>query len=438
MGPMSIDLATRVWDHSFRIDPIVRTLLDTDFYKLLMLQMIWKLKPDTHVAFGLVNRSSRVRLAAVIDRDELVAQLDHARTLRFQRNELVWLAGNSFYGKTQIFEPGFIDYLAGFQLPSYELSERDGQFELRFEGLWAQTTMWEVPCLAIVSEMRARAAMKGLSRFELDVFYARGKAKLWDKIERLRVLAQEGPLRVGDFGTRRRHGFLWQRWCVEALMEGLGPNFTGTSNVKHALDLGCEAIGTNAHELPMVYAAQARTEEELRQAPFAVLEAWAKLYAGNLLVLLPDTFGTTNFLAGAPDWAADWTGARPDSKPPIEAAEELIAWWRARGRDPREKLVVLSDAMTIDTIEESVRALRGKVQVSIGWGTALTNDFVGCLPIETGIDLKPVSLVCKVFEVDGSPAVKLSDNPAKFLGPSGEIERYTRVLGYRPGVARDA
>lgn len=435
---MSTDLAGRAFDHSFRIDPIFRSLLDTDFYKLLMLQMIWKMKPQTRVAFGLVNRSTAVKLATQVEKSELVAQLDHAMTVRFQRNELVWLAGNSFYGKAQIFEPGFIDYLARFRLPPYELSERDGQFELRFDGLWAETTMWEVPALAIVSELRARSAMRDMSRFELDLLYARAKAKLWDKIERLRTLAEEGPLRIGDFGTRRRHGFLWQRWCVAALQEGLGSNFTGTSNVKHALDLGCEAIGTNAHELPMVFAAEARTDEALRQAPFDVLEAWSKLYASNLLVLLPDTFGTTNFLAAAPDWAADWTGARPDSKPPIEAAEELIAWWRARGRDPREKLVILSDAMTIDTIEESVRALRGKVQVSIGWGTALTNDFVGCLPKERAIDLKPVSLVCKVFEVDGRPAVKLSDNPAKFLGPADEVARYTRVMGYEPGARREA
>ena len=472
---MSVDLATRAWDHSFRIDPIVRTLLDTDFYKFLMLQMIWKLKPDARVAFGLTNRTSAVRLADVIDEGELVAQLDHARTLRFARNELVWLAGNTFYGREHIFEPAFIAFLADFRLPPYELSRRDGQFELRFEGPWTHTTMWEVPCLAIVSELRARAAMAGMSRFELDLLYARAKAKLWAKIERLRALAGEGPLRVGDFGTRRRHSFLWQRWCVAALMEGLGGNFTGTSNVKHALDLGVDAIGTNAHELPMVYAAQAAAgqaqaaagraqvaagqaqaaagpqgaaasetdDAALRRAPYTVLEAWSKLYGGNLLVLLPDTFGTTNFLAGAPDWVADWTGARPDSKPPIEATEELIAWWRARGRDPREKLVILSDGMTIDSIEASVRALRGRVKLSIGWGTALTNDFGDCLPRDrspgaSAVDFKPVSLVCKVFEVDGRPAVKLSDNPAKVMGPPAEVERYARVLGYRAGRWRDA
>lgn len=432
------DLATRVYNHSFRIDPIVRTLLDTDFYKLLMLQMIWRLKPETKVTFRLRNRTPSIRLAGTIAESDLAAQLDHARSLRFQKNELIWLAGNSFYGKTRIFDPGFLDYLASFRLPPYELSLRDGDFELRFPGPWRETTMWEIPALAILNELRARAAMRSMSRFELDILYARAKTKLWSKVERLRALAREGPLRLSDFGTRRRHGFLWQRWCVEALQEGLAQNFIGTSNVKLAMDLGLEAIGTNAHELPMVYAALADTDAALAKAPFKVLEDWAKLYEGNLRILLPDTFGTTNFLAAAPDWAADWTGARPDSKPPIEGAEELIAWWKSKGQNPAEKLIILSDAMTIESIESSVRHLRGRAQISIGWGTNLTNDFSGCVPHGAGADLAPPSLVCKVSEVDGRPAVKLSDNPGKFLGPPQEIARYERVFGYRPAVARPA
>jgi nicotinate phosphoribosyltransferase len=270
-----------------------------------------------------------------------------------------------------------------------------------------------------------------MSRFDLDVLYARAKAKLWSKVERLRALAAEGPLRVSDFGTRRRHGFLWQRWCVEALQEGLGENFIGTSNVKHAMDTGLEAIGTNAHELPMVYAALARDDAELRDAPYDVLRDWQRMYGGNLLVVLPDCFGTTAFLQQAPDWVADWKGARPDSKEPVDAARELIAWWKRRGRDPREKLVVLSDAMDVDAIETASRALRGQVNLSIGWGTNLTNDFSGCAPAGVDGELRAISLVCKVVEADGRPAVKLSDNPNKVLGPPEEIERYRRVFGVR-------
>jgi nicotinate phosphoribosyltransferase len=428
------DIATRVYNHTFRIDPIVRTLLDTDFYKLLMLQMIWKLHGDKRVTFELINRTLTVRLADIVEERELIDQLDHARTLRLAKNELIWLAGNTFYGTKQIFEPSFIEWLANYRLSEYELIRRDGQYELRFEGLWTQTTMWEIPALAIINELRARAAMRSMSRFDLDVLYARAKAKLWSKVERLRILAAEGPLRLSDFGTRRRHGFLWQRWCVEAMQEGLGESFVGTSNVKHAMDTGLEAIGTNAHELPMVYAAVAADEDALRDAPYAVLRDWAKMYGGNLLVVLPDCFGTTAFLQQAPDWVADWKGARPDSKPPIPAARELIAWWRERGRDPREKLIVLSDGLDIDIIESAVRALRGLVNVSIGWGTNLTNDFKDCAPAGVDGELRAISIVCKVVEANGRPTVKLSDNPNKVIGPPDEIERYRRVFG-EAGVA---
>ena len=136
--------------------------------------------------------------------------------------------------------------------------------------------------------------------------------------------AQAGDLRLSDFGTRRRHGFLWQRWCVEAVKEGLGPSFIGTSNVLLAMDNDLEAIGTNAHELPMVAAALARDDEELRWAPYRILDQWRQTYGGNLLIALPDAFGTKAFLRDAPEWVADWTGFRPDSAPPIQAGEEII------------------------------------------------------------------------------------------------------------------
>src|SRR6516162_3836256 len=306
------DIANRTYNHRWRLDPIVRSLLDTDFYKLLMLQMIRECYPNQRVTFSVINRSRHVRLAETIDEGELRAQLDHARSIRFTKKELIWLAGNTFYGKTHMFSPAFINWLSTFRLPEYELRKADGQYELHFHGPWTHTTMWEIPALAILNELRSRAVVKGQGRFTLDVLYARAKAKLWTKVERLRKL--EG-LRLSDFGTRRRHGFLWQRWCVEAVKEGLGPAFTGTSNVLLAMDNDLEAIGTNAHELPMVLAALAGTDEELRRAPYQVLRDWQRYYGGNLLIVLPDTFGTTAFMRDAPDWVADWTGFRPDSAP---------------------------------------------------------------------------------------------------------------------------
>jgi nicotinate phosphoribosyltransferase len=171
--------------------------------------------------------------------------------------------------------------------------------------------------------------------------------------------------------------------------------------------------------------------------------------------MLPDTFGTTQFLADAPEWAADWTGQRIDSKDPYLAGDEYIEWLKMRGRDARDKLVIASDTLDIDailglhayfggTLAKGTRAtdfrnaldfqdrrkwIPGRrIRFSAGWGTLLTNDFRGCDPDgSSGFD--PVGLICKVSDVEGRPAVKLSDNYAKALGPAPEIERYRRVFG---------
>ena len=419
------DIARRVYNHTWKLDPIIRSLLDTDFYKLLMLQMIWGLYPSVHATFTLINRTTSVRLADEIDEAELRAQLDHARTIRFSKKEMIWLAGNTFYGRKQIFDPDFLAWLAGFRLPEYELTKRDGQYELNFRGPWSETTMWEIPALAIINELRSRAAMRSLGPFALDVLYARAKAKTWAKVERLRKYPD---LQISDFGTRRRHSFLWQRWCVEALKEGIGPSFTGTSNVLLAMDTDLEALGTNAHELPMVLAALARDDEELRAAPYKVLTDWQSYYGGNPLIVLPDSFGTAAFLKDAPDWVANWTGFRPDSAPAIEGGEKIIEWWKEKGKDPKKKLLIFSDALDVETIEKAYCHFRGKARLSFGWGTNLTNDFVGCSP-ERNDQLRAISLVCKVSEANGHPAVKLSDNPEKATGDPKEVERYLRIFG---------
>jgi len=426
------DIATRVYNHGWRLDPVVRSLLDTDFYKLLMLQLIWQRHADVQATFALINRTTSVRLGEVIDERELREQLDHARSLRFSKRELIWLAGNSFYGKQRMFAPDFLAWLADFRLPDYELRTIDGQFELHFDGPWTHTTMWEIPALAIVNELRSRAALKGRGRFELDILYARAKAKLWDKVERLRAIPD---LVLSDFGTRRRHGFLWQRWCVEAVKEGLGSRFIGTSNVLLAMDNDLEAIGTNAHELPMVLAALAGDDAGVAAAPYRVLEEWRAHYDGNLLIALPDAFGTAAFLRHAPNWLADWTGFRPDSMPPIEGGEQIMAWWQAHGVDPRQRLLIFSDGMDVDSIEATARHFRGRVRTSFGWGTNLTNDFRGCDP-EGGHALEPISLVAKVIAANGRPAVKLSDNPAKVTGDPAEIARYRRIFGDEGRPAR--
>ncbi|GGG80110.1 nicotinate phosphoribosyltransferase [Salipiger pallidus] len=417
-----MDIATRVWNHKWKIDPIVRSLIDTDFYKLLMCQSVFHNRPNVKVTFSLINRSKDVPLAKLIDEGELREQLDHIRSLSLTRGESTWLRGNTFYGKRQMFRPDFMEWFENLRLPPYFLERVGDQYELTFEGSWPEVMLWEIPALAVLMELRSRAVLNDMKRFELQILYARASTKLWEKIERLR---DTPGVRIADFGTRRRHSFLWQDWCVQAMCEGLGENFTGTSNCLIAKNRDLEAIGTNAHELPMVYAALAENDEALARAPYDVLADWQQEHSGNLRIILPDTYGTKGFLDRAPDWLVGWTGIRIDSGAPEEGAEAAIAWWKARGEDPTQKLVIFSDGLDVDKILELKEKFRDRVRVSFGWGTLLTNDFRGLTQDDR---LSPFSLVCKAVSADGNPTVKLSDNPNKAMGPADEIERYKRVF----------
>jgi nicotinate phosphoribosyltransferase len=191
-----------------------------------------------------------------------------------------------------------------------------------------------------------------------------------------------------------------------------------------------------------------------------LLDLWQQTYHGELLILLPDTFGTTQFLQGAPDWVPSWTGQRADSKDPFVAGDEYIAWLESRGRDPKQKLFIASDGLDVDSILGLHAYFGGtlrngatpsdfrhaadfleadkwhpsrRIRFSAGWGTLLTNDFRDCNP-QGDNSFDPLSLVCKLNEADGRSAVKLSDNFQKALGSPADIERYRRTFGMA-GVA---
>ena len=418
-----VDIARRVWNHKWKIDPIVRSLLDTDFYKLLMCQSIFRNKPDTSVTFSLINRSKNIKLAELIDEGELREQLDHIRSLSLSRGESTWLRGNTFYGKRQMFRSDFMEWFETLKLPPYHLEKKAGQYELIFEGSWPEVMLWEVPALSVLMELRGRAVLNKMAKFELEVLYARAMTNLWEKIENLRDI---DDLKIADFGTRRRHSFLWQDWAVQAMLEGLEDKFIGTSNCLIAMKRDIEAIGTNAHELPMIYSALAESDEELANAPYQVLADWHEEHDGNLRIILPDTYGTVAFLKRAPDWLKQWTGIRIDSGDPVEGAEAAIAWWKDKGENPEDKLVIFSDGLDTPTIRDLHQKFNGRVKVSFGWGTNLTNDFRGL--VSDG-SLDAFSLVCKPIKANEMPTVKLSDNLNKAMGPSEEINRYKRVFG---------
>lgn len=444
---MSQDLALRVHNHNYGLDPFVRSLLDTDFYKILMACFIWKQYPDVHVGFRVKNRSAKTfKFSSVISEDELRAQLDYVKSLRFTNSELIWLQGNTFYGQAGIFPPAFIEKLRELRLPDYKLSiGEDGEYDLEFYGSWLEVTFWEIYALSIMNEAKARVGMRDMSKYQLRVLYANATAKLVGKLKDLR---QAGVTGIAEFGTRRRHGFLWQEFAIEAMSEELGGAFIGTSNALHAMRQGLPAIGTNAHELPMVITAIQRLamldrmdkgeEMDTRaffDAQYDVLRQWQEVYSGNLLVGLPDTFGTTQFLENAanhfPD-VSEWRGFREDSKDPVIGAEEKIAFWQRLGQDPREKLQLFSDGLDVAKMIDLHGRFSDRIQCGYGWGTLATNDFRGCDP-RGGNAMDPVSVVCKpsLVELHGRAVtpVKLSDNYTKATGSEGEIAFYRGVFG---------
>jgi len=437
-----MDFAKRAIDHlHYDIDPVIRNRLDNDFYKLLMRRLINEKHAGTRVRFAFTNRSKGIPLARIIPIEVLRAHLDHIQTLRYTDADIHWVGGNTFYGEEGMFPKPYLNALRLSRLPDYELSiDERGQFVFETEGTWADVMDWEDYFLATLNELRIRSLMRGMTRLEIEITYARAKSKFHAKLE---ALKEHPGIFVSEFGTRRRHSHLWQRWIIEAMIEVLGSQMVGTSNSYFARELGIPAKGTNAHELPMVYAAKAAQDhpgddEALRQSQYQVLRDWQSIYGDALRVGLPDTFGTTQFLQNAPIEFSWWKGFRPDSKDPYEATDELVAYWLRNGQDPHKKTIVYADGLDVavpgyeiqgESIIDIHRAVRDRVDDTYGWGTMASNDFVGCVPGRPGL-LDPISIVCKVHSVNGHPAVKISDNPAKAKSPSqAELERYLRVFG---------
>ena len=262
-------------------------------------------------------------------------------------------------------------------------------------------------------------------------------------------------LSVADFGTRRRHSFLWQEYVVNAMAANLGGAFTGTSNAFLAHKHDLEAIGTNAHEIPMVMAALATDDDALRASQYRVLELWQATYEGALRIMLPDTFGTTQFLENAPTGRPTGPGSASTARIPTWPAMSISTGSRraAAIRMTSSSLpptrstwttfldctpifcgalangVTSADFYSASDFNDPRKWTPGRrIRFSAGWGTFLANDFRGCDPAGGSL-FDPIGLICKVSTVDGKPAVKLSDNYNKALGTPSEIERYRRVFG---------
>jgi nicotinate phosphoribosyltransferase len=393
--------------------PIIKSLLDIDFYKFTMGRLVFNWYREVPVKYTLQNRNSLVRLADYVQKRDLRRELDHVRTLRFNNSELHFLRGTNEYGD-RMFPEEYLDFLRNLQLPEYDLEQVDGSYRLEFPGAWSEAIYWETLALAIISELYCRSLMSPLSDFERDIVYARGKLRLAEKIKALR---EKPDVTFVDFGTRRRFSREWQFYVDRTLSSELPSQFLGTSNTAAAMEYGLIPMGTSAHEMFMVMAGIMHgSDDEIRSSHNHVLQDWWHEYGPGLSIALTDNYGTDFFFRDmTEEQARTWKGLRHDSGNPFDFGEKALAFYRNHGIDPREKMLIFSDGLDLDAIVSLADHFAGKIKVSFGWGTNLTND----------LGLEPLSLVIKVIDANGNPAVKLTDNLSKASGRPADIERYT-------------
>lgn len=411
-----------------RDEPIIRSLFDVDFYKFTMGQHIFLKRPDVPVTFGLVNRTADEHLAKIIDIGRLREELNAVMKITPTKSEIHYLRGTNEYSERMFCEP-YLDFWSKLQLPEYLLEQtNDGQFRLEFSGDWQSVTYWETLGLSIINQLRNESLKMSLSRFGKECYEAEGLLKLRQKISEIArlMIVEHLPIKISDFGTRRRDSLEWQDRVVGILVEELPEAFLGTSNVYLAMKYGLLPMGTKAHEEDMVLA---NLEENSKGGLIRALRRgnreWFEMYGYGLSIALSDTFGTDFFLReiADEDFARHWKGSRQDSGDPLVYVDKMLAYYHEYGVDPMERMIIFSDGLNVKAIEKIARYCAGKIGFSFGWGTDLTNDLY----------LKPISLVCKVIKANGRPAVKLSDNIAKAIGPPKEVEKYKRWTEYASG-----
>lgn len=401
--------------------PIIESALDTDFYEDTMGQVLHRRCPKVPIKMAFTNRTKSVRLADHIDIGELKEQLDHVRdNVRFTNSDLHFLRGTNEYGD-RMFGEDYLTHLKNFRFPDYHLEYRAGQIELEFSGDADLAYRWEMPPLAIISQLYNRSLMKNLSRFGQECVYAEGQKRLAEKI----ALAKKYPgMTFTDFGTRRRFSRQWHEYVVSTLSEELPrTQFRGTSNTYLAMKLGLEPMGTNAHKMPMIYSALYYDQDSLEPgySQRKMLEHWWEQYGVGLSIFLPDTYGSDFFLRVLdPLMAMKWKGFRHDSGDPFAFGEKIIKYYESLGINSQEKLIVFSDGLDIPACIRLYEHFAGRIGVTFGIGTNLSND----------LGLKNLSIVIKAVMADGHPLVKLSDNLEKAIGNPYEISRWQRLAGY--------
>lgn len=371
--------------------PVLHTLLDTDAYKLHMQQAVFHHYYDVHVAAEFRCRGDDL---LGIYADSIREQVDAMQHLTLQDDEYQWLSGLPF------FKTDYLNWLRDFRYKPEQVTvtNENGKLDIRLEGPWREVIMWEVPLLAVISELAHRYRSP-----EMGV--AQAVASLENKLAAFTTLTEGldmSRFRLMDFGTRRRFSREVQQAIVKRLQQE--PWFVGTSNYDLARRLNLTPMGTQAHEW---FQAHQQISPDLANSQRAALAAWLEEYPNQLGIALTDCITMDAFLRDfGPEFAERYQGLRHDSGDPVEWGEKAIAHYQKLGIDPMSKVLVFSDNLDLAKAVELYRHFNTRVNLSFGIGTRLTCD----IP-----QVKPLNIVIKLVECNGKPVAKLSDSPGKTI-----------------------
>ena len=371
--------------------PVLHTLLDTDAYKLHMQQAVFHHCYDVHVAAEFRCRGDDL---LGIYADAIREQVDAMQHLTLQDEEYQWLSGLPF------FKADYLNWLRDFRYKPEQVTvlNDNGKLDIRLEGPWREVIMWEVPLLAVISELahRYRSPEKGVEQ---------AVAALENKLAAFSTLTEGldmSRFRLMDFGTRRRFSRDVQEAIVKRLQQE--PWFVGTSNYDLARRLSLTPMGTQAHEW---FQAHQQISPDLANSQRAALAAWLEEYPNQLGIALTDCITMDAFLRDfGPEFAERYQGLRHDSGDPVEWGEKAIAHYEKLGIDPMSKVLVFSDNLDLAKAVDLYRHFNTRVNLSFGIGTRLTCD----IP-----QVKPLNIVIKLVECNGKPVAKLSDSPGKTI-----------------------
>ena len=384
---------------------IIDSLLDTDLYKFTMMQVVLHHFPGAQVEYQFRCRTEGADLAQHYD--AIREGIGELCRLRFSDAELAYLRGLRFM------KSDFVDFLGLFQFNEkyihVERTEGSPGIRITIRGPWLHTILYEIPVLAIVSEVFFRRTQPKASLEE-------GRRRLRAKIDLVRKVEPEIGFRVSDFGTRRRFSRAWHEEIIGTLASEIPEYFAGTSNVALAMKHNVTPLGTMAHEY--MQACQA-LGPRLRDSQVFAFDVWAKEYRGDLGIAIADTYGTEAFLRDFDMYFCKlFDGARHDSGDPFDWGERLIAHYRRNRVDPRTKTLIFSDQLSFPLAIEIARRFHGRALTSFGIGTNLTNDL--------GYD--PLNIVIKMTECNGQPVAKVSDSPGKTISKDPGYLAYLRQV----------